>query len=48
VAALEIQSLEVALLPESPESEGFIELHRLPDFIEWRKRKNEVSDKAEL
>jgi hypothetical protein len=32
VAALEIQSLEVALLPESPESEGFIELHRLPDF----------------
>jgi hypothetical protein len=36
-AALDIQHVEVSALPKSPESEGYIELHELPNYIEWRK-----------
>jgi hypothetical protein len=38
-AALDIQHFEVVALPACPESEGYIELHQLPNFIEWRKKK---------
>ena len=38
-AAIDIQHLEVSNLPESPESHGYIELHMLPKYIEWRKQK---------
>jgi hypothetical protein len=38
-AALEIDYVEVAPLPESPDSEGYIELHKLPQYIESRERK---------
>jgi len=37
-AALDIHYLETASLPEDPESEGYIELHRLPKYIEWHQR----------
>jgi len=40
-AALDIQYLEVSELPDNPESEGYLELQQLPDFIEWRKAKND-------
>jgi hypothetical protein len=39
-AALDIQFLEVSTLPESPDSQGYIELCELPKYIEWRKRKH--------
>jgi len=38
-AALDIQHVEVSALPPSPESEGYIELHELPNYIEWLKRR---------
>jgi hypothetical protein len=39
VAALDIGYVEVAVLPESPRSEGYLELKKLPSYIEWHKRK---------
>ena len=42
-AALDIQHLEIACLPESPESHGYIKLPELPAYIAWRKgRKQNV------
>ena len=38
-AALDVQHVEISALPESPEKEGYIELHELPKYIEWRKRR---------
>jgi hypothetical protein len=38
-AALDIQHVEVASLPDDPATEGFIELPELPAYIAWRKRK---------
>jgi hypothetical protein len=37
-AALDIQYIQVAELPPDPESQGYIELPKLPDYIAWRKR----------
>jgi hypothetical protein len=36
-AALDIQYMQVAELPPSPESLGYIELPDLPEYIAWRK-----------
>jgi hypothetical protein len=38
-AALDIQYTEIANLPGNPESEGYIQLSELPDYIIWRKRR---------
>ncbi len=38
-AAADIQYLEVVRLPDSPDDNGYIELHELPKYIEYRKRK---------
>jgi len=38
-AATEIQHIEVALLPSSPESHGYIELPELPEYLVWKRRK---------
>lgn len=38
-AARDIQHLEVSDVPKVPESQGYIELDELPDYIEWRKRR---------
>jgi len=37
-AALNIQHLEVFTLPESPESQGYMPLYELPDYISSRRR----------
>ncbi len=39
-AALDIQFVDVSTLPDSPDSDGYIELCELPNYIEWRKRKH--------
>jgi len=39
-AALDIQHIEVSALPKSSASENYIELHELPNYIEWRKRQS--------
>jgi hypothetical protein len=39
-AALDIQHVEVSILPESPEAKGYIELHELPHYIDFQKRKH--------
>jgi hypothetical protein len=41
VAAMDIQYIEVSPLPESPESEGYMELRELPAYIRWRKLKRQ-------
>jgi hypothetical protein len=38
-AALDIQQVEVCAMPEHPESDQYIALHQLPEFIKWRKSK---------
>jgi hypothetical protein len=38
-AALDIQHVEVSTLPENPQAAGYVELHELPRYLEWRKRK---------
>jgi hypothetical protein len=38
-AALDIQHVELSVLPDCPEAAGFIELYELPRYIEWRKRR---------
>jgi hypothetical protein len=38
-AATKVQHVEVSPLPPNPESDGFIELPELPDYLAWRARK---------
>lgn len=38
-AALDIAHVEVCVLPQKPEDEGFLELPELPSYISWHKRK---------
>ncbi|HEX4320337.1 MAG TPA: hypothetical protein VHZ52_05510 [Acidobacteriaceae bacterium] len=42
-AALDIQKILLAELVANPESQGYIELVELPDYIRWRKNKLEPS-----
>lgn len=39
-ASLDIQYLEVGALPQRPQAEGYVELHKLPSYIEWFNNKN--------
>jgi hypothetical protein len=41
-AALDIQHLEVIALPESPESQGYVPLKQLPDYISSCSRRNRM------
>jgi len=38
-AALDIHHVDVTVLPADPESEGYIKLKDLPDYIQWWKQK---------
>jgi hypothetical protein len=36
-ASLDVQHVEVGILPKDPEAAGYMELGELPGYIEWHK-----------